>query len=124
LVQGVILVVVSVMLLLVPSAMVDVWPWPIDRMLAQMYSAPLLSYGVGSLLMARRRTWQEIRAPIVGMFAFASLALVASVIHRSLFSLSDIEDVVWFSVLAAISVGLAMLVIGTLAAGRAQPAGR
>jgi hypothetical protein len=123
-VQGVILVVVSVVLLLLPSVMVDIWPWSIDRMLAQMYSAPLLSYGVGSLLMGRRRTWQEIRTPVVGMFAFATLALVASVIHRGLFSASDVEDVVWFGVLAAISLGLVTLLIGALAAGRAQPAAR
>jgi uncharacterized membrane protein len=123
-VQGVILVVVSVLLLLLPGVMVDIWPWPIDRMLAQMYSAPLLSYGVGSLLMARRRTWREIRVPIVGMSAFATLALVASVIHQDLFSLSDIEDVTWFALLGAISVGLAVLVTGALAAGRAQSTGR
>lgn len=123
-VQGVILVVVAVMLLLFPRVMVDMWPWPINRMLAQMYSAPLLSYGVGSLLMERRRSWLEIRTPIVGMFAFAILALAASVIHRGLFSVSEIEDVVWFGVLAAISVGLAVLVTGALVAGRTPSADR
>jgi hypothetical protein len=124
LLQGVILVVVSAMLLLLPGVMVDIWPWPIDRMLAQMYSAPLLSYGAGSLLMTRRRRWQEIRAPIVGMFAFAALALVASLIHRDLFSLPDLEDVMWFAVLAAISVGLAILMTAALFTGKGQPASR
>lgn len=107
--QGVVLVAASGMLLSLPGVMVDLWPWPITRMLAQIYSAPLLSYGVGSLLLARRRTWQEIRLLIVGMLVFAFLVLLASAIHRSLFSSSEVADVAWFALLSAIFVMLAAL---------------
>ena len=46
--QGVVLTALALGLLLAPGVLADVWPWPIDRLLAQIYSAPLLAYGVGS----------------------------------------------------------------------------
>ena len=116
--QGVVFVILSGMLLLLPGVMVGQWPWPITRMLAQIYSAPLLAYGVGSLLLARRRSWQEILVPVVGMLVFAVLVLVASAIHRSLFSSSEAVDVIWFAVVAAISASLAVLGARALAARR------
>lgn len=116
--QGLVLIVASALLLLFPGVMVNHWPWPITRMLAQIYSAPLLAYGVGSVLLVRRRTWREIRIPVVGMLLFAVLVLVASAIHRTLFSSSDLADLVWFALLVAISAGLAVLVARALTAGR------
>jgi hypothetical protein len=116
--QGVALMAASAMLLLFPGVMVDVWPWPITRMLAQIYSAPLLAYGVGSLLLSRRGMWDEIRIPVVGMAVFGLLVLVASVIHRDLFSV-EIADVLWFFFLTVISVTLAVL--GTRALGAVRP---
>lgn len=122
LVQGVVLVVVAGMLLLLPGVMVARWPWPISRMLAQLYSAPVLAYGVGSLLLARRRTWAEIRIPLVGMLVFAVLVLVASAIHRDVFSSSEAADIVWFVLLTAISASLAVLASrGVAAGGRVAP---
>jgi hypothetical protein len=124
LVQGVVLVVTAGMLLLLPDLMVELWPWPITRMLAQLYSAPLLAYGVGSLLLARRRSWREIRVPVIGMLVFAVLVLVASAIHRDLFSSTQAADVVWFAVLVAISASLALLGARAVAAGRPVAASR
>jgi len=123
-VQGAALAVTAGMLLLFPDLMVDLWPWPITRMLAQLYSAPLLAYGVGSLLLARRRSWREIRVPIIGMLVFAVLVLVASAIHRDLFSSTQVADVLWFALVAVISVGLAVLGARAVAAGRPLAASR
>jgi hypothetical protein len=122
--QGLVLVAASGMLLLAPELMVDVWPWPITRTLAQIYSAPLLSYGVGSLLLSRRRTWSEIRIPVVGMLAFTLLVLMASAIHRDLFSGSQVADVVWFLLLVIGTAFLAVLGTRSLAARRAMRVAR
>jgi len=116
--QGVVLTVLALALLLAPGALVEVWPWPIDRLLAHMYSAPLLAYGVGSMLLARQRTLLEVRVVVAGMFVFAAGVLLASIIHRGLFSAGDAEDVLWFVVFAVASAMLGALFALATRAGR------
>ena len=53
-VQGVVCVALAACLLFLPNFMVSVWPWRIPVLLAQIYSGPFLSFGVGGLLLARR----------------------------------------------------------------------
>ena len=67
--------------------MVNVWPWKITRLLAQIYSAPFLAYGLSSLMLSRRQTWPEVRVVVMATFVFAFGVLLASFIHRELFSL-------------------------------------
>ena len=107
--QGVALTVLALCLLVAPGAMADLWPWPIDRMLAHMYSAPFLSYGVASLLLARRRNWSEVRVVVLGMLVFTAAVLVASVIHRTLFSAADVADALWFGLFAVATAMLGLL---------------
>ncbi|MCY2959030.1 MAG: hypothetical protein NTY35_02605 [Planctomycetota bacterium] len=98
LVQGAGFVVLSLLLLAIPSSMVAVWPWKISPLLAQIYSAPFLAYGSCSWLLARGRTWPESRIVVRGAFVFAVFALVASVLHRNLFSSERVATWVWFAV--------------------------
>jgi hypothetical protein len=109
-VQGVAATGVAIALFVFPDTMVDAWPWPITRLLAQLYFAPLLAYGVASLFLARRRTWPEIRVGVVAMFTFAVGVLLASILHRDLFTSDQMSDVVWFSTFAVASAALAVLV--------------
>jgi hypothetical protein len=113
-VQGVAATGVAIALFAVPDTMVDAWPWPITRLLAQLYFAPLLAYGIGSLFLARRRTWPEIRVGVVAMFTFAVGVLLASILHRDLFTVDEMSDVVWFSAFAVASAALAVLVVRSL----------
>ena len=107
LIQGVVATVLAVALLLAPDLMVVAWPWKITRLLAQIYSAPLLSYGVGSLLLARQRTWAEIRVATTAMLVFTAGVLLASLIHRSLFS-AALATWLWFGgfTIATLFLGL------------------
>lgn len=116
--QGVVLTVLALALLLAPGALVEVWPWPIDRLLAQIYSAPLLAYGVGSMLLARRRTLLEVRVVAAGMLVFTAGVLLASIIHRGLFSAGDAEDVLWFVLLAVANAMLGLLLVLAIRARR------
>ena len=109
--QGIVLTALAIGLLLAPGALADVWPWPIDRLLAQIYSAPLLAYGVGSFLLARRRTLLEVRVVVAGMLVFTAGVLLASVIHRSLFTAGDVEDVLWFGLLVVANAMLGLLLV-------------
>jgi hypothetical protein len=88
--------------------MVNLWPWNITRLLAQIYSAPFLAYGITSLMLSRRQTWPEVRVVLLGTFVFAFLVLLASLIHRGLFSLANVSTWAWFGgfLLATVVLGL------------------
>lgn len=109
--QGVVLSAVGVALLVAPGTVAEGWPWPVTSLLAQIYSAPLLAYGIGSLLLSRVRTWRETWIEVVGIGLFALLALIGSVIHRDLFAVGDPAAWAWFALLTAVTAGaLAMMV--------------
>lgn len=111
--QGVVLTALAVGLLFAPGVLADVWPWPIDRLLAQIYSAPLLAYGVGSILLTGR-TLLEARVVAAGLLVFTAGVLLASIVHRGLFSAGDVEDVLWFVLLAVATAVLGLLLSLTL----------
>ncbi len=109
LVQGTVATLLALALLFFPTGMVAAWPWKITPLLAQIYSAPFLSYGVGSLLLAGRKTWIEVSIAVRAMFVFAAGVLLASLIHRSLFSASDLADWLWFVSFTITTVAMALL---------------
>lgn len=80
--QGIFVTILALALLLFPTFMVSVWPWKITRLLAQIYSAPFLAYGLSSLMLSRLQTWAEIRVVVTATFVFAFGVLLASFIHR------------------------------------------
>ena len=106
--QGIVVTALALALLLVPEIMVNVWPWKITRLLAQIYSAPFLAYGLSSLMLSRRKTWLEVRVAVAATFVFAFGVLVASFIHRELFSFTSPAAGLWFGgfLLATVMLGL------------------
>ena len=118
LVQGIVATILGFVLLFAPNFMVSVWPWKITQLLAQLYSAPFLSYGIGSLLLARRQTWNEVRIPVTATLVFAVGVLIASIIHRALFSAADFSDWLWFISFTIASLMLALLSIRAFASAR------
>jgi hypothetical protein len=116
--QGIVMTILGLVLLFTPSFMVANWPWKITQLLAQLYSAPFLSYGIGSLLLARRQTWAEIRIPVAATLVFAVGVLVASIIHKQLFSATDLSDWLWFIGFIIASSMLAVLSVRAFAAAR------
>ncbi|HEX2053956.1 MAG TPA: hypothetical protein VHJ78_09570 [Actinomycetota bacterium] len=104
--QGVLLTLLAAALFAVPRTMVDVWPWAITRELAQLYFAPFLSFGLGSLLLSRSPSWRALRTGAVTMTVFAWGVLIASALHRELFSGSERPDQLWFGLFAVASAFL------------------
>jgi hypothetical protein len=96
LIQGVILTLLAFALLLAPELMLPTWPWKVTRMLIQIYSGPFLAFGIGSILLSRQRTWSAIRIVVTGFFGLALGVLIASTIHRSLFSPANPAIWIWF----------------------------
>lgn len=116
-VQGAGLVLLALLLALWPDLMVSLWPWKLTPFLAQVYSGPVLGYGVGSLLLARRRNWTETLLPSLGMAAFALLALLGSSWHVALFSAGSVSKVAWFGVLGVLAAMSLAVVSGALRRG-------
>jgi hypothetical protein len=94
--QGGVVTVLALALLLAPGFMASVWPWKITQLLAQLYSAPFLSYGLGSLLLGRSRAWSEIWVAMTATFLFALGVLVASLLHLALFTATSLAAWLWF----------------------------
>ncbi len=115
--QGVAVTFLALSLLLAPELMVNVWPWKITRLLAQIYSAPFLSYGLGSLMLSRQQTWPEVRVAVIGNFTFAFGVLLASLIHRELFSLSNLATWLWFGGFSLATPFLGTIIIRNTFAG-------
>ena len=96
LMQGIVVTALALVLLLAADFMVSVWPWKITRLLAQIYSAPFLAYGLSSLMLSRLSTWNEIRVVVTATFVFAIGVLLASFIHNALFLFANISTWLWF----------------------------
>ena len=107
--QGVVTTILALALLFIPDLMVNVWPWKVTRMLAQIYSGPFLAYGLGSLMLSGQRTWLEIRIVARASFVLAVGVIIASMIHRSLFSTSSPSTLIWFG-----GFSLAILLLGII----------
>lgn len=112
--QGIAVTLLALALLLAPTAMSRLWPWAITPLLAQLYGAPFLSYGIGSLLLARETHWPPQRIAVGAMRVFVALVLLASLLHRALFSATELPDLLWFGAFLVALVALGAI----LAAGR------
>lgn len=109
--QGVIITVLALALFLAPDLMLTVWPWKITRMLAQIYSGPFLAFGLGSLMLSRQRTWSEVRIVAAGFFTLAVGVLLASAIHRSLFTASSPSTLIWFGGFSLVALIHGILIV-------------
>lgn len=126
-VQGTAAVVLGLCLLIAPQFMTRMWPWAIPVMLAHVYGAPFLGFGLGNLYAARQRTWREARIAVLGTIVFAATVLIASWLHLGLFKFDTPSAWVWFGgfvVVVALSLplaGLAALHAGSGVRGMALP---
>lgn len=116
--QGIIVTALALALLLVPEIMVNVWPWKITRLLAQIYSAPFMAYGLSSVTLSRAQTWPEVRVIVIGACVLAIGVLLASFIHRGLFTLTNLATWIWFG-----GFSLATVMLGLLTARAIQLGG-
>jgi hypothetical protein len=116
--QGGLVTLLALSLLIAPSWMAIVWPWKITPILAHIYSAPFLSYGLGSLYAVSQQTWQEVRIVIYATLVFTVGVLLASLYHINLFNFGIFSTWLWFGGFAISS--LALTLFGTTPALRSQ----
>ena len=114
LVQGIVVGLFSLALILTPNLMIALWPWKITPLLAQTYGGPLLAYSIGSYMFAQRSTWNAVRTVSPAMFVFSALVLLASFIHRDLFSMGEVNDLIWFIAFGVATVFLGLITVRAL----------
>jgi hypothetical protein len=117
-IQGGLVTLLALCLLVAPVWMVSLWPWKITPVLAHIYSAPFLSYGLGSLYAISQRTWAEVRIVIYATLVFTVAVLIASLYHAALFDFSRIAPWLWFSGFALTSIALGLF--GSVPSFRSQ----
>ncbi|MGZ8763419.1 MAG: hypothetical protein ACXW2Y_08860 [Acidimicrobiia bacterium] len=120
-VQAVVFAIAGVALLTAPGMMVDLWPWPITKGLAQFYGGPFVAYAYCSWAYSRRETWTEVKTIVPAMFAFTFATVVVSLVHRELFSASDLSTWVWFAVFGGATVVLMAMGASMIMADRSTP---
>jgi hypothetical protein len=113
-IQGILLVALAAACFTVPARVAAIWPWKISTFLAQVYSGPVLAYGVGSLVLAARRNWEETLIPAVGFTVFSVLALAGSLRHLPLFAAGSPSEIVWFATLGTVLMVSVFLVFGAV----------
>ncbi len=106
-IQGGIFIALALCLLVAPRFMTTVWPWAIPVLAAQIYGAPFLAYGLGSLYAARQQAWSEVRIAVLGTLVFALGVLAASMLHANLFDMRAPSAWLWFGGFGV--AGLALL---------------
>jgi hypothetical protein len=116
--QGGLVTLLALSLLIAPSWMVTLWPWKITPILAHIYSAPFLSYGLGSLYTVSQHTWREVRIVIYATLVFTVGVLLASLYHANLFNFGILSTWLWFGGFTISSLALALF--GTTPALRSQ----
>lgn len=109
LVQAGVFAFLGVAALVAREAVVDAWPWPISAGLAQFYGGPFVAYAYCSWAYARRGRWSELRTVVPAMLAFTAGTVVVSIVHRELFSASDVVDWIWFGGFAAATAVLVVM---------------
>jgi hypothetical protein len=118
--QGVITIALSLTLLFAPYSMTNIWPWAITRMLAQIYAGPFLALGFGSLISARQQSWLEVRILALASFVLAVFVLIASAIHKALFSAGSPSMWIWFSGFLFIALCTGIMLVRNMNTGASK----
>jgi hypothetical protein len=108
-VQGGLMVLLGMGLLFAPNVMGLLWPWHTGRLMLQLYSAPLLTYGIGSFIFARQYTWSEIRLGLVAIGVFTGAELATTLFHLPLLDGHPLSIAIWFLWLGTTTGMLAFL---------------
>lgn len=116
--QGSLMIVLALALLSAPHLMQSVWAWRTGILMLQLYSMPLLAYGVGSWLLAQQHTWSEIRPGVIAIAVFSGLELAAGVRFRSALDGPSLSVVLW---LAWLSVTMGVYGLWAVIALRRAP---
>lgn len=117
-VQGVTFIALACILQFSPTAAAAIWPWAIIPLLSRFYSAPLVTFGISSLVSSRCVSSCDVRSLSSALAVMACALIIASCLHHDKFSFAGPAAWVWFGSLLVI--GVANLSIAVTSFGLAQ----
>ncbi len=107
--QGSVMIALGLALLFAPELMQSVWAWKTGVMMLQLYSMPLVAYGVGSWFMSLLGGWEKIRNALMAQAIFFSAELLASLRFVGLLDGPTISVAIWIGGFASMTVALWVL---------------
>lgn len=112
-VSGALLTLYGAALFIAPTIAAGFWPWGIDAMHGQIYSAVFLAPGVGTLLLARSAAREECLVGGVfnaGLGLFAIIGFLLAHLQTGRASFASIGTWLWLAMFAALCLlGVAMI---------------
>lgn len=114
--QAGVLIALGLALLLAPHFMQTVWAWKTGVMMLQLYSMPLLAYGIGSWLLSRLDGWGKIRNALIAQAVFTGAEFLASLRFAAMLDGPFLSQGLWLGSLALLTCALGVLVAMSLRA--------
>lgn len=114
-IQGSVMIGLALALLFAPQLMQSLWAWRTGEMMLQLYSMPLLAYGVGSWLMARMLAWSQIRNALIAHAVFTGLEFFACLRFFALLNGPSLSVALWLGGLALITCALLVVIVSARA---------
>lgn len=112
--QAVVMIALGLALLSAPQFIQSVWAWQTGVMMLQLYSMPLIAYGVGCWLMTRGRTWLEIRNALMALAIFFGAEFFASIRFFNLLDGLAFAVALWLGWLAVTTIVLVALSVAAM----------
>lgn len=106
---GVFYLVLAVLLMINPTAMIGIWPWPLTPLTARVVGGLLALFGVFGLTIAAEGRWSAYRIPLQSMVVALASGMIGAWIDWGTFDTSR-----WFT-WVYLATGLGLLVAAPLA---------
>jgi hypothetical protein len=96
---------VGLLMYLAPEVAQRFWPWTLSPINVRLIGSIFVTTAVLSFWALRQRTWEEVRPGVIAGGTFATLALIASFLHFSLFDPSRLVTWLFIALYAIVAVG-------------------
>ena len=106
--EAVIFGALGLVLLLLPTLAVALWPWAMTPPLSQLYSGHFITLAVVSAFAVREPRWDAVRIMVVTIMVLAVLVLAVSIVHLDRFKPNP-STLIWFIFFGAQAIGLGAL---------------
>lgn len=96
---------VGLLMYIAPAIARRFWPWDMPPINIRLIGSIFVATMILSLWALRQRGWEQVRPSVAAGGAFATLALIASVLHFSLFDPSRLVTWIFLFLYAIVSLG-------------------
>jgi hypothetical protein len=96
---------VGLLMYLAPEVAQRFWPWTLPPINVRLIGSIFVATAVLTLWALRQRAWEEVRPRVVAGGMFATLALIASLLHFDLFDPGRLVTWLFVALYAIVAAG-------------------